>query len=100
MLGYAIGVICLIGIFVLLRRGHRHGPGYRRGRRRMLWHLFERLETQPGQEKAIVAEVDAFLNEARGLKAQWHNARKSLAEAISGPSFDESRARAWLAERR
>lgn len=111
MLGLFVGTLCLIALIATLRRrryarffyygyapfwsepygghGFGHGHGRRsRGRRGLFYGLFRRLDTTPGQEKAIVDLVDgvrARLSEARGELA---SARRELAAALGGEVLD------------
>lgn len=112
MLGLIVGTLCLIALIATLRRrryahfmdygygpfwggpfrdgwgdglghGRRHFHHFR-GRRRLLYGLFRRLDTTPGQEKAIVELMNGVrdrLGEARGELAA---ARRELAAALGG----------------
>jgi Spy/CpxP family protein refolding chaperone len=116
MLGLILGTLCLIALIATLRRrryghfmhygyapfwggpfhgapdygfGHRHGRRFR-GRRRLLYGLFRRLDTTPGQEKAIVALMEGMrerLGEARGELAAT---RRELAAALGGEVLDSA----------
>jgi Spy/CpxP family protein refolding chaperone len=118
MLGLILGTLCLIALIATLRRrryarfmyygvgpfwgggsfrdgwgdgfGFAHGPGHfrPRGRRRLLYGLFRRLDTTPGQEKAIVDLMNGVrerLSEARG---ELVAARRELAAALGGEVLD------------
>src|SRR5947209_5240449 len=70
------------------RRGHggRHG-GW--GRSIFLRPIFERLDTSPGQEKAIRAALDELRETARGLREEARGARADVARVIRGETLDE-----------
>ena len=68
MFGFLFGAACLGGLAALLFRrnhhhhgtcGHGHGGRFHRGRH-FLYAAFERLDTTPGQEKAVTAAIDEF----------------------------------------
>lgn len=111
MLGFIIGTFCLIGLIRTLKAG-RHGgwghgwghhgygchPGDSAGRGRRRWrskrawlrYMFERLDTMPGQEKAILAiadQVGAMLREAR---SDWEKAREDMARALRAETLDQA----------
>ncbi len=116
MIGFAIGLSCLIGLVFVLRRGrraywghhghhHHHGCGYRGhhhhhgrhgwgprgdGRMGMLWHLFERLDTTPGQEKVIREAVEELRETARGMRREMRASGDDVSRAMRGESFDET----------
>ncbi len=71
------------------------GPfGGARGRRgfRMaaLRGLFERLETTPGQERAIVAALDELQENRRTLREELGQTRADVARAIAGGLIEDS----------
>ena len=88
-------------------RWHRHGPpwaedwrgggggggwrgwGARQGQRFFLRGLFERLQTTPGQEKAIVSALDDLRAAGQGVRDEMRGARSEVATALRGESFDE-----------
>jgi Spy/CpxP family protein refolding chaperone len=103
MLGFIIGTVCLVGLIKVLRRGRgwhgRWGGGYghhahgRYGggpRRWLLRSVFERLETTPGQEKAIVAAIDGLRKERQVLREEAKQTRSDLARAVGGGLVDDS----------
>jgi Spy/CpxP family protein refolding chaperone len=113
MLGFIFGTLCLIGLVVTLRRGprwhhahgfghgrwgHHHG-GYHGGRRNWLRGLFLRLDTTPGQEKAIVAALEGLRERGRGLRSELGSARKRVAEALGGEVLDREALDAAFNER-
>ena len=114
MLGMLVGTLCLIALIATVRRRRYarffddgdapfwdgvydgygcHGVGRwhrrrARGRRRQLYGLFRRLDTTPGQEKAIAEWMDGVrtrLSEARGELA---TTRRELAAALGGEVLD------------
>lgn len=115
MLGFVIGTLCLIGLVKVLRRGYGwghhgpfacggcghygHGAGYERGggagvrgraRRWVLRSVFERLETTPGQEKAIVSAIDALRDDRKVVHEELRQTREDLARAVAGGVVDDA----------
>ena len=95
MFGMVIGTLSLYGLIRMLRKGrgcgHRgfHGR-HRRGRDGgFLWHLFDRLDTSPGQEKEIRKAVREFREEAWGLRGQWGATRSAAVDSFGEDLFDE-----------
>ncbi len=103
MFGFLFGTACLIGIFAVVRGRRRwHGHGYwgggGRGRgpfggRGVLYGVLSRLDTTPGQEKAIGAAVDEFVDSVRKGRGTLKQTREALAQAVRGETFDESKLR-------
>ncbi len=113
MLGFLFGTVCLIGLIKVLRRGHGYGgrfgcgyghgcggygPDYGAGERyggprgRPRWFLralFERLETTPGQEKAIAQALDQLRENRRVLKEEVEQTRADIGRAVSGGLIDD-----------
>jgi hypothetical protein len=112
MLGFLIGAACLVGLFKTVRMGHGHGGfgggchggGHRFGRRgwggwrggggyggprAALRALFERLDTSPGQEKAILAALEELWAKKRAIGDEFVQTRKDVARAMRGERFDE-----------
>ena len=56
----------------------------------MLRGLFTRLDTTPGQEKAIVAAVEELMETGRQVHKQGRTAREALAEAMRQPGLDST----------
>lgn len=99
MLGFIIGTVCLVGLVKVLRRGrgwHGRWGGYghpvRGGgpRRWLLRSVFERLETTPGQEKAIVSALDELREERAVLREEASQTRSDLARAIGSGLVDDT----------
>jgi len=100
MFGFIFGAACVAGLAFMAASGgghgfHHHGfrrHGFRRHggfRRWGLYSIFERLETTPGQEKAILNVVDSLRDKARNFAADARGARKDVASALRGDTFDE-----------
>jgi Spy/CpxP family protein refolding chaperone len=103
MLGFIIGTVCLVGLIKVLRRGrgwhgrwgggHGHNAQGRYGggpRRWMLRSIFEKLETTPGQEKAIVSAIDDLRKERDVLREEAQQTRSDLARALGGGFVDDT----------
>jgi Spy/CpxP family protein refolding chaperone len=105
MIGFIIGTVCLIGLVKVLRRGrgwhgrwghggygqHSGRMGYGGGPRRwFLRSIFERLETTPGQEKAIVAAVDELRDNRELVRDEAAQTRADLARVVSGGFVDDA----------
>jgi hypothetical protein len=108
MLGAILGAVCVVGAFKLARRAmwyrRAHGWGggtcssrlggggpFGSGRRGgvMRW-LFERLETTPGQERAIVEAVARLRTEQLAMREEFSLTRADLARAVEGALVDET----------
>lgn len=102
MLGFIIGAvsaIVLIKVFRHGRRWHRHwgygSPGLHAhrygGRRRWLLRaIFERLETTPGQEKAIVGALDELRENRQVVREEAQQTREELARVVAGGLVDDA----------
>jgi len=106
MLGAIIGAVCVIGAFKVARRAlwHRRGHGWGGGcsprfggeggfagrRGGLLRWLFERLETTPGQERAIADAVVRLRKEQVAIREEIGLTRADLARAVEGGIVDES----------
>jgi Spy/CpxP family protein refolding chaperone len=106
MLGFIIGTVCLIGLVKVLRRGRgwhgrwgygygghqgRHGGmGYGGPRRWLLRSILERLETTPGQEKAIVAAIDELRDNRDLVREEARQTRDDLARVVSSGLVDDA----------
>jgi hypothetical protein len=92
MFGFIFGTACLVGLAVVAARGRR-GRGFRRHggfRRWGTYWVFERLETTPAQEKAILGVIDSLREKARDFATSARDSRKDVASAFRGSAFDES----------
>jgi hypothetical protein len=116
MLGFILGAVCVIGVGRMLRRrawhnrfghgGHAACGGYggysgygsgqgtfRRTPRAARWalrSLFERLETTPGQERAILSALDELRENRKVVKDELKQTKGDLARAIAGGLIDDS----------
>jgi uncharacterized membrane protein len=113
MIGFAIGIACLWGLFRVLRGGRHHGyghgprgcgrggPRWGRGWRGgwsggddapmfFLRGLFERLGTTPAQERVIRNAVEDVVDAGRGFKDKVRASRNEVAQAFRSESFDEN----------
>jgi Spy/CpxP family protein refolding chaperone len=116
MLGFILGAACVIGVGRMLRRrawhnrfgygGHGacggpgdysgYGSGYgtvRRGPRAARWalrSLFERLETTPGQERAILSALDELRENRKVVREELKQTKGDLARAIEGGLIDDA----------
>jgi len=107
MFGFLIGAACLGGLIAILvhrRRhhyggcGHGHGHGGRFYRRHGYLHdALDRLDTTPGQEKAIVAAIDEFRDAVHALRGKVMASRGELAAALRQDQFEPERVRGALA---
>ncbi len=57
----------------------------------MMRMLFERLETSPGQEKAIKSAVEQVFESMRAARHEWSDASE-LAVLLTGETFDATAA--------
>lgn len=104
-LGLIVGTLSLILLVHAVRGprwhswGHPYGCGHGWGHgcmdappwpHRMLWGVLSRLETTPGQEKAIVQALGELRSTVHDLRPSVREARTQLAQAVAGPSFDEA----------
>jgi Spy/CpxP family protein refolding chaperone len=112
MFGFIIGTVCLIGLIKVLRHGrgwhgYGHGCGYGAygggyghghdyghmgggGSRWFLRGLFHRLETTPGQEKAIVAAIDELRENRRVIREELEQTRGDVARVVAGGLVEDS----------
>jgi hypothetical protein len=117
MFGILFGAACLVGLFVMIKRGMwhaggwHHGHGWRDGWRegwRGGWQggwggepggpgfgpraalrvLFQRLDTTPGQEKVIVEAFDEVRASAEKARQEVRASRTDVAKAMRAESFD------------
>jgi Spy/CpxP family protein refolding chaperone len=115
MLGFLLGTACLIG-FIKIARGSWHGyrgHGWGRccgayggdgprdwhlgdlgsrgfGSRFLLRSIFERLETTPGQEKAIVQAAREVKSAFRNAREKLRQTRGEFAHVFRGDAVDEA----------
>ena len=104
MFGFLIGAACLGGLVAVLfhrRRHHYGGCGRGHGRfnggRGYLHDALDRLDTTPGQEKAIVAAIDEFRDSVHALRSKLMASRGELATALRQDQFEAERVRVALA---
>jgi Spy/CpxP family protein refolding chaperone len=103
MIGMLIGTVCAVGLVSMVRRARRRmgggcgygGGGYggRRGYGRRGWFLrslFERLDTTPGQEKAIMSALDELRENRAALREELEQTRSDLAHAVRGGLIDDA----------
>lgn len=90
MLGFLFGTACLVGLFMVLRRGGWGRGSLRGGRRFLLRRVFERLDTTPGQERVIRDAVDDFFESTAALKSEAKRTRDDVATAMRGDALDET----------
>jgi Spy/CpxP family protein refolding chaperone len=71
-----------------------HGGGFgRRGFGRRSWllrSLFERLDTTPGQEKAIMSALEELRENRAVLRDEMEQSREDLAHAVRGGLVDDA----------
>jgi Spy/CpxP family protein refolding chaperone len=67
--------------------GEGSGGGF--GRRFWLRQMFERLDTTPGQEKAISAAFDEVRDSMKEARKDWKRARGDVATALRSELLDE-----------
>jgi Spy/CpxP family protein refolding chaperone len=119
MFGFLIGSACVVGLSMMAARGRahrwhggcghhgfgRHGFGHHgfghdgsgggfgpRGfgfGRRMLYRILDRLDTSPGQDKAILGALDDLRETARNARRDLPDVRGKIADAMRAESFDE-----------
>jgi Spy/CpxP family protein refolding chaperone len=106
MIGVIVGTLGAIGLFSMARRRFRGGCGYHghyghyrhhgrtgrfgsRGGWPLRW-LFERLETTPGQEKAIVQALEELRENRAALHEEIEQSRGDLARAVRAGLIDDA----------
>jgi Spy/CpxP family protein refolding chaperone len=96
MIGFILGAVAAVGVAKVVRARRRGmwgrgfgGPGF--GRRRwFLRALFERLDTTPGQERAIVALLDELSQNRKAVREEFGQTRAELAHAVEGGLIDDA----------
>jgi hypothetical protein len=73
------------------QHGFGGGFGSRMGGfgRRMLYRILDRLDTSPGQDKAILGAVDDFREAAWNARRDLPDVRGKIADAMRAESFDD-----------
>ena len=80
-------------------RGPWHGPPWRAGYRHPIArNLLSRLDTTPGQEKAIRTSLEALQHNLKEARDDLQGIRGDLAQAVGGDVFDEQALSAALAK--
>jgi Spy/CpxP family protein refolding chaperone len=69
---------------------HEHGYGGGFRRKAMMWEAFRRLDTTPGQEKALRAIIEGLRDRRREIRDDLSKARIDVARALRGEQWDES----------
>lgn len=90
MLGFIFGTVCLVGLVKVLRRGRGWRGGHGFGGRWLLRSIFERLDTTPGQEKAILGALDELRENKKEVREERRQTRADLARAVQGGLVDDS----------
>lgn len=90
MLGFFIGTACLLGLVVVARRGRRQGRHGRWGGSRFFHRVLERLDTTPGQEKAIRNALQRLKQQAWDLRDEVKQTRADIAAALRAPELDKA----------
>jgi hypothetical protein len=91
MFGFVFGTACLVGLIYVVARGRRRWHGhYRAYTRGPMYAALARLDATPGQEKAIGQAVEEFWETARKGREAIKSTRAAAAQAVRGPTFDES----------
>jgi Spy/CpxP family protein refolding chaperone len=84
MLGFIFGTVCLIGLVKVLRGG----SGWYGGRHTR--RFGGRLDTTPGQEKAIVAALDELRDSRKSVREELRQTREDLGRVVQGGLVDDS----------
>ncbi len=122
MFGFFLGTICLIALISVLRRRWWggcgwHGPAYGRygsygrypqrwrgGRRNWRWgmlrSIFERLDTTPGQEKAILAAASDLREPSERARSEIRESLTEVAQALREDRIDEAKLRQAFSRQR
>ena len=116
MFGFIVGIVCLIGLIKVVRRGRHHhhfgghhgchGPRHHRGwgrhhrggprrgpggpfGRRALHRLFERLDTTPDQERVIREAFDEVFAEGGKMREHARGLGDATRETMAAELFTE-----------
>lgn len=90
MFGIIFGILCLWGLFAVLRRGHRHHrhwPGHW-GARGGMNALFDRIGTSNSQEKTILAAANDLQDTLSPIAERLRASRAELSQALRAEQFD------------
>ena len=104
MFGFIFGVLCVVGLYHYLKHGSmwRRGCGMRGyrgfGRRMVLGRFFSRLDTSPGQERAIEGALSDLEDEWRKIRQGKRELREDLAAVMREETVDASRLEAALSK--
>jgi len=104
MFGFIVGVLSVVGLYHYLKHGGlwRRGAGRHGcrglGRRMLLGRFFSRLETSPGQERAIEGALSDLEDEWRKIRQGKRELREDLAAVMREESVDASRMDAALSK--
>jgi hypothetical protein len=88
--GFFIGTASLIGLVWVLGHGRDWGHGWHSARPRLLYRLFERLDSSPGQEKVIRAAIEEFGESLRERARAVRESAEEIARVVRGERLDES----------
>jgi Spy/CpxP family protein refolding chaperone len=69
--------------------GREHGGGFGRRRWLMRW-LFEKLDTTPGQEKAIMGALEELRDNRAALREELDQTRGDIARVVRGGLVDDA----------
>jgi Spy/CpxP family protein refolding chaperone len=98
MFGFVVGSLCLAGFVAVLTRrpwhhhrwghGWAHGCGHGHRGRFGMYGVFRRLDTSPGQEKAIRAALGELRDTLSAFVPELRATRGDVAEALRAETFD------------
>jgi Spy/CpxP family protein refolding chaperone len=97
MFGFFIGTVSLVALIAVLSRRRHYGHWHHYRHRGWLYGALERLDTSPGQEKAIRAALSELRGEFRNLRDVAYGSRGEFAKAMRGDQFDRGAAAAAFA---
>lgn len=119
MIGFIVGTVCLVALIAQLARhrygyhgyyamqhargfhrgfghhsrhyGHHRGYGWHGGSRRaVLYDVLARLDTSPGQDRAIKGAVELASEQLRDVREPLRELRKDLGIVMQGEDFDRA----------